>query len=60
MLHWTFQQVEYAGLIKRVSNEDQDSEDEQESDKEASLTVEYGITSLADKKTVLQHGDKVF
>lgn len=60
MLHWTFQQVEYAGLIKHVTNEDQDSEDEQEPDKEASLTVEYGITSLADKKTVLQHGDKVF
>jgi len=57
------QQVEYAGLIKRITSEDQDSEEEngveQEQDKELSFSVEYGITSLVDKKTVLQPGDKV-
>ena len=58
-----FQQVEYAGLIERITSEDQDSEEEneveQESDKDMSFTIEYGITSLVDKKTVLQYGDKV-
>lgn len=57
------QQVEYAGLIERVTSEDQDSDKENgvdlELDKEVSLSVEYGITSLVDKKTVLQPGDKV-
>ncbi|KAJ7393843.1 Cold shock domain-containing protein E1 [Desmophyllum pertusum] len=57
------QQVEYAGLIERITSEDQDSEEEneveQESDKDMSFTIEYGITSLVDKKTVLQYGDKV-
>ena len=55
--------MEYAGLIERIVREDQDSEEEndveQEPDKELSFTVEYGITSLVDKKTVLQPGDKV-
>lgn len=50
-------------MIERITREDQDSEEEneveQEPDKELSFTVEYGITSLVDKKTVLQHGDKV-
>ena len=50
-------------MIERIIREDQDSEgedeEEQESDKELSFTVEYGITSLVDKKTVLQPGDKV-
>lgn len=50
-------------MIERVTREDQDSEEdnevEQEPDKELSFTVEYGITSLVDKKTVLQPGDKV-
>ena len=32
---------------------------EQEPDKQLAFTVEYGITSLVDKKTVLQPGDKV-
>lgn len=57
------QQVEYAGLIERITREDQDSEEEnemeQEPDKQLAFTVEYGITSLVDKKTVLQPGDKV-
>lgn len=58
------QQVEYSGLIKRVASEEQDSEEEngveQEiQDKDQSFTVEYGITSLVDKKTLLQPGDKV-
>lgn len=60
---WIFQQVEYAGLIERIIREDQDSEEEneveQEAEKELSFTIEYGITSLVDKKTVLQPGDKV-
>ena len=50
-------------MIERITREDQDSEEEneveQEPDKELSFNVEYGITSLVDKKTVLQHGDKV-
>lgn len=55
--------MEYAGLIERITREDQDSEEEnemeQEPDKQLAFTVEYGITSLVDKKTVLQPGDKV-
>ena len=59
-----FQQVEYAGLIERITSEDQDSDEENgveqlEQDKEVLFSVEYGITSLVDKKTVLQPGDKV-
>ena len=57
------QQIEYAGLIERITSEDQDSEEEnggeQEPNKELASAVEYGITSLVDKKTVLQPGDKV-
>lgn len=50
-------------MIERITREDQDSEEEnemeQEPDKQLAFTVEYGITSLVDKKTVLQPGDKV-
>lgn len=50
-------------MIERITREDQDSEEEnemeQEPDKQLPFTVEYGITSLVDKKTVLQPGDKV-
>lgn len=57
------QQLEYAGLIKRRTTEDQESgsenEAEEDLDNDDSFTVEYGITSLVDKKTVLQYGDKV-
>ena len=57
------QQIEYAGLIERITSEGQDSEEENgvetEKDDELSFSVQYGITSLVDKKTVLQPGDKV-
>lgn len=58
------QQVEYAGLIERITSEDQDSDEENgveqlEQDKDVLFSVKYGITSLVDKKTVLQPGDKV-
>ena len=57
------QQIEYAGLIERITSEGQDSEEENgvetEKDDELSFSVQYGITSLVDKKTVLQLGDKV-
>lgn len=55
--------MEYAGLIERITNEDQESDSENEVEEDLddgdSLAVEYGITSLVDKKTVLQYGDKV-
>ena len=58
------QQIEYAGLIERITSEGQDSEEENgvetEKDDELSFSVQYGITSLVDKKTVLQPGDKVW
>lgn len=58
------QQIEYAGLIERITSEGQDSEEENgvetEKDDELSFSVQYGITSLVDKKTVLQPGDKVY
>ena len=57
------QQIEYAGLIERITSEGPDSEEENgvetEKDDELSFSVQYGITSLVDKKTVLQPGDKV-
>ena len=57
------QQIEYAGLIERITCEGPDSEEENgvetEKDDELSFSVQYGITSLVDKKTVLQPGDKV-
>ena len=61
---FNLQQVEYAGLIERITSEDQDSDEENGveqlgQDKEALFSFEYGITSLVDKKTVLQPGDKV-
>ena len=57
------QQIEYAGLIERITSEGADSEEENgvetEKDDDLSFSVQYGITSLVDKKTVLQPGDKV-
>ena len=57
------QQIEYAGLIERITSEGPDSEEENgaetEKDDELLFSVQYGITSLVDKKTVLQPGDKV-
>lgn len=57
------QQIEYAGLIERITSEGPDSEEENgvetEKDDELSFSFQYGITSLVDKKTVLHPGDKV-
>lgn len=58
------QQAEYSGLIMRIVSDEQDSDEEAGAEEEPEnqdlpFTLEYGITSLVDKKTVLQLGEKV-
>lgn len=58
------QQAEYSGLIMRIVSDEQDSDEETGAEQEPEnqdlpFTLEYGITSLVDKKTVLQLGEKV-
>lgn len=51
------QQLEYSGLIECLPEEA--SNGVEDGTPPQTFTVEYGITSLVDKKTVLQCGDKV-
>ncbi|XP_032238045.2 cold shock domain-containing protein E1 isoform X2 [Nematostella vectensis] len=55
------QQQEYSGLIEQVvaQEEKEPNDDVFEKAPAQAFSVEYGITSLIDKKTVLQCGDRV-